>query len=359
MAPLPPTLPAAAAPTRRRLRPRDLLLPVLISLGTLAVIVPLTWDGEALASASHAIRPATLLLALGALAVQWVAGGMRIHHVSHGAVPRVASVRGQITWDFMSAVTPSAMGGAPFAAYVIGKANRVPAGAMTAVMLFIILTDQLWFAMLIAGLYVAAGWLPVFPTEVGGAVTGLIGVYSGALLLWFGFSAYATLVRPDLLERAVGAIVGLPLLRRFAPLVRAVAAETRTAVDTLRGQPARFYAVAVFWSVVHWTARYAVPLFVALSFTRDLRPLLYLLRTAGLWLAGLVMPTPGGSGGIEALFLLYLAPLLPDGLGGPVLLVWRVLSYHLVIALGLVVAGASVRAILLRGDDPPAAEAAS
>jgi uncharacterized membrane protein YbhN (UPF0104 family) len=231
---------------------------------------------------------------------------------------------------------------------------------MTAVMLFIILTDQLWFAMLIAGLYVAAGWLPVFPTEVGATVTGLIGLYSGALLLWFGFMAYTTLLRPDLLERAVGAVVGLPLLRRFAPRVRAVAAETREAVDALRGQPARFYAIAVFWSVIHWTARYAVPLFVALSFTRDLRPVLYLLRTAGLWLAGLVMPTPGGSGGIEALFLLYLAPLLPDGLGGPVLLTWRLLSYHLVIALGLLVAGGAVRAIL-RGEpapvEAPAAEA--
>ncbi|MCA1481597.1 lysylphosphatidylglycerol synthase domain-containing protein, partial [Bradyrhizobium sp. NBAIM08] len=135
--------------------------------------------------------------------------------------------------------------------------------------------------------------------------------YSGALLVWFGFTAYATLLRPDLLERAVHAVVGLPLLRRFAPRVRAVAAETRVAVDALRGQPIRFYAIAIFWSVIHWTARYAVPLFVALSFTRDLRPVLYLLRTAGLWLAGLAMPTPGGSGGIEALFLIYLAPLLP------------------------------------------------
>ena len=69
-------------------------------------------------------------------------------------------------------------------------------------------------------------------------------------------------------------------------------------------------------------------LFVALSFWRDFRHILFVLRTAGLWLAGLAMPTPGGSGGIEALYVLYLSPLLPEGYGGPSLLVWRAIAYY-------------------------------
>lgn len=349
---LPPEVPGTRA--RRGLRARDLVLPVAISLGALAVIGWQTWDGPALRAAAGAIRPATLLLALGALGVQWLAGGMRLHHVSRGAIARAAGVRGQLTWDFMSAVTPSAMGGGPFAAFVIARANRMPVGEMTAVLLFIILTDQLWFAMLIAGLYVAAGWLPVFPTEVGAAVTGLVGVYMAGLLAWFAFSVYATMVRPELLERAAGAVVRLPFLRRFETRVRDEASAMRRRVHTLRGQPLRFYAIAFFWSMLHWTARYSVPLLVALSFTRDLRPVLYLLRTAGLWLTGLALPTPGGSGGIEALFLVYLAPLLPDGLGAPVLLTWRLISYHLVIVLGLVVAGATLRTFL-HGSTPSGA----
>ena len=79
-------------------------------------------------------------------------------------------------------------------------------------------------------------------------------------------------------------------------------------------------------------------LLVALSFTRDLRPVLVVFRTAGLWLSGLIMPTPGGSGGIAGLFVLFVAPLLPEGYGGPVLLAWRGLAYYLVLAIGLMVA---------------------
>lgn len=339
------------APARRTLRARDLLLPVALSLGALAAILAFTWDGPAFAAAADNIRPLTLLLAVGALAFQITAGGMRLQHVSRGLLTRPQGVRGQLTWDFMSAVTPSAMGGAPFAAYFIARGNRIPVGEVTAVMLFTMLMDQIWFASLIVTMYVAAIWLPVFPTEAGAAVTGTVGAYLGGMLIYIGFFIYATLVKPEWIERAAGTVVRLKWLRRFGPTVRAEASKMRQQAHLLRGQPVRFYLQGAMWTLLYWAGRYGVLLFVAFSFTRDFRPLLFVLRTAGLWLAGLAMPTPGGSGGIEALFLLYLAPLLPDGLGGPVLLVWRVLAYHFVLALGLVVAGGAIRA-MLQGETP-------
>ena len=64
------------------------------------------------------------------------------------------------------------------------------------------------------------------------------------------------------------------------------------------------------------------------------------------------MPTPGGAGGIEALAVLYLGPLLPRGFIGPVLIVWRLLTYHLVLGIGLIVAGNVLRQ-MLRGESPP------
>ena len=71
-----------------------------------------------------------------------------------------------------------------------------------------------------------------------------------------------------------------------------------------------------------------------------------------MWLAGLAMPTPGGSGGIEALYMLYLAPLLPAGYGAPALFAWRAIAYYGVLTLGAFVAGGAVRS-LLAGDAPP------
>lgn len=353
----PPAPPAGAGPAggsvdetvavgRRGLRARDLALPIGLSLAALVGIGVFAWDREAFVAAAHAIRPATLLLALGALAVQITAGGLRLRHVSRGLLTRAQGIRGQMTWDFMSAVTPSAVGGGPFAAYFMARGYRVPIGEVTAMMLFVMLMDQVWFATLIVGMYVAAVWLPVFPTSLGAVGIGTVGVYLGGLLLYIAFFTYATFLRPDLIERVARAVVRLKWLRRFQGTVRSEARKMKDHARRLRGQPASFYLQTLALTVVVWVARYSVLLFVALSFTRDLRPVLFLLRTAGLWLAGMVMPTPGGSGGIEALFLLYLAPLLPEGLGAPVLIVWRLVGYYLVLVLGVFAAGGVIGAML-------------
>ena len=336
----------------RRIRIRDLALPVVLSLGALAAILAFTWEPGAFGAVAESFRPLTLLLAVAALGMQLFAGGSRLSHVSKGVLNRRQGIRGQLTWDFMSAVTPSAMGGAPFAAYFIARGNKLPYGEVTAVMLFTMLMDQIWFAFLIVAMYVSAVWLPVFPTTLGAAGIGTIGAYLGGMLIYIGFFIYATLIRPEVIERAAAWVVQFKWLRRFKPTVRREARKLRQQAKVLRGQPLRFYLIGAGYTLLYWAGRYGVVLLVALSFTRDFRPGLFVLRTAGLWLAGLAMPTPGGSGGIEALFLLYLAPLLPAGFGGPVLLVWRLIAYHFVLALGLFVAGHAVRA-LLRGETPP------
>jgi uncharacterized protein (TIRG00374 family) len=201
-------------------------------------------------------------------------------------------------------------------------------------------------------LYVSAIWLPVFPTTLGAAGIGTVAVYLGAILCYFGFFAYATLFRPELLEWLAKKVVRLKWLRRFEEPVQRETRKLRHQAKILRGQSLRFYLIGAVYTVFYWAGRYGVVLLVALSFWRDFRHVLFVMRTAGLWLAGLAMPTPGGSGGIEALYVLYLSPLLPAGYGGPALLVWRAIAYYGILAMGLYVAGGAVRA-LLAGETPP------
>lgn len=343
---------APAAP-RRRVRKRDLVLPILLSLGAVGVILWLTYEPGAFTAVRSTFHPLIYLLAVGSLGAQITAGGLRFRHVSRGSLDARSGLRSQVTWDFMSAVTPSAMGGAPFAAFFIARENRVPYGEVTAIMLFSMLMDQIWFAVLIVGLYVSAFWVPVFPTGLGAAGIGTIAAYLGGMLCYIAFFAYATLVRPDLLERLANRIVRFKWLRRFEPAVRRETRKLRRQATVLRGQPISFYLQGAAYTGFYWLSRYGVVFFVALSFWRDFRHVLFVLRTAGMWLAGLALPTPGGSGGIEALYMLYLAPLLPAGYGGPSLLAWRALGYYGVLVLGAFVAGNAVRS-LLAGEAPPA-----
>ena len=338
------------------------LLPVAISLGAIGAVLWGTYHPGAFQAVARTFRPDLFALAVAALAVQFLSGGLRLRHISDGAFTARAGIRGQITWDFMSALAPPAVGGAPFAALFVSRENRLPYGQVTAVMLFTMLMDQMWFATAIVGMYVAAIWLPVFPTTLGVAGIGTVAAYLAGMLVYIGFFAYATLVRPELIEKVAGVVVRLKWLRRFEPTVRRETQRLGRQARTLRHKPARFYVVGAAYTVVYWTARYGILLLVALSFVADVpddqfpmgsfRSTLYVIRSAGLWLAGLAMPTPGGAGGIEALAVLYLGPLLPRGFIGPVLLVWRLLTYHFVLAVGVLVAGTVLRQ-MLRGEAPP------
>ena len=53
-------------------------------------------------------------------------------------------------------------------------------------------------------------------------------------------------------------------------------------------------------------------------------------------LAFLVVPTPGGSGGVEGLFVLFQGPLITrEGFIGLALFLWRIISYYITIAAGM------------------------
>jgi uncharacterized protein (TIRG00374 family) len=312
--------------------------PVGLSLLVLGAILWITWEPGTVAALGGSLRWGPLALAVLTVPGYLLVGALRLRYISHRHLGLKGALRGQIAWDFMSAVTPSAIGGAPLASYFVAKDNGLPVGEATALMLFSMLTDQLWFALSVVLLGLAALAMPVFPEASG--VTGAIALagYGIGFMTWTAFFAYAVVVNPAVLERFMLWVVRFPLLRRFEGRVaeEAVALKRRSAM--IRGESAGFFLAGLGFAAGVWLQRYLCVVLVAWSVTPDLDAALALARTAGMWLTALVVPTPGGSGGIEGLFLLFVAPILESDLVGPVLLVWRVLSYHLIVVIGLGVA---------------------
>lgn len=328
------------------MRLRDLIWPVALSLIAIVGVVAFTTEGEDLVEVARHFRPGLLALAVLALVAQVGIASLRLRHIAGGALSYRQSLRGQVTWDFLSAITPSALGGGPFAAYFISRENGLAYGQVTAFMLFSMLMDQVWFAILIVSLFLLATVLPVFPTALGVASIGTVALYLIGLLTWVSFFAYATLVRPQLIEWVAGKVVRIKFLRRFEDRVQDEARKLRRQARILRLQPAMFYLKGFALTAGIWLSRYAIALYAAFAVTSIARPVLFYLRTAALWLVGIALPTPGGSGGMEGLYLLFLAPLLPEGAAGPALLGWRLIAYYLVLVVGFAVAGAAVTEVL-------------
>jgi uncharacterized protein (TIRG00374 family) len=337
----------------RPLSARGLLLPVSLSIAVLAAILYFTWEPGTFREMAQNVNAGLLWIAFGAVGLRVLLGGSRLRYISHGKLSLVRGMRGAVAWDFMSAVTPSAVGGAPLAAYFVAKDNRIPVGEATAILLFSMLMDQIWFAVSIPLILLTTAYIDVFPPALGAIGAGTLSAYFVGMMLWAVFFAYATLIRPGILEQVATWIVRLKWLRRFEGRVRRELVQLRRQAAVLRSQPPRFFVIGFLWSAGIWLTRYLTLLFVVLSVYPLVDAFTFVVRTGAMMLTAMAIPTPGGSGGIEGLYVLFLAPLMPKGIVGPTLLAWRLLAYHLFIAAGSVMTFFAVKRRFLRKNMEP------
>ena len=340
---LPPEVAAEVDP-QKRLSLRGLLVPVLLSVGVLAVILYATYEPGTFREMARDLNGGLLWLAFGMVGLRILLGGSRLRYISQGTVTLLGGIRGAVAWDFMSAVTPSAVGGAPLAAYFVAKDNRIAVGEATAILLFSMLMDQIWFAFSIPLILIATIYIDVFPPALGAIGAGTITAFFIGMMGWAVFFAYATLIRPGILEKVATWIVRMKWLKRFEGRVRRELVQLRRQAAVLRGQPPRFFVFGFLWSAGVWLSRYATLLFVVLSVYPTLEAFTFFVRTGAMVLTSMAVPTPGGSGGIEGLYLLFLAPLISKKwLVGPTILTWRIMEYHLFIAAGSVMTAFAVK----------------
>lgn len=306
---------------------------LLLSLLVLAAIGYVTFDPDTFRQTLRHAQPLLLLAAAGAAALHIGLGGWRLSYVSHGRLSVASGTRGHLAWFFFSNVTPTVVGGGPISAFYIARDEDFPVGRAAALVLFCMLLNQLWFALAIPGLLGANLVVDVLPDAGGAWGRWSLLLCLGGLFLWASVFAYFTLVRPRYLVELVDWCLRWPYLRRFRTRgLREMRSYFRRA-KRLGTQPVSFYGRGFLLTALMWLARYAVAVLIVRSlYAAD--ALVLFLRTAAMLLVGLIMPTPGGSGGIEGLFVLFLGPLMSEALIAPTLLLWRLLDYYLFIALG-------------------------
>ncbi|MDZ7682353.1 MAG: lysylphosphatidylglycerol synthase domain-containing protein [Fodinibius sp.] len=104
---------------------------------------------------------------------------------------------------------------------------------------------------------------------------------------------------------------------------------------SLRKKPTSFLLKTFFFSTMSWLCRIALPTIVVLSLL-PADVILSLLRSLAMNLAFLIMPTPGGSGGVEGLFAIFQGPLIErKAFIGLAVFAWRIISYYISVGLGM------------------------
>ena len=306
---------------------------LLLSLAVLAVIGVVTFEPDTLEQMLR-VNPWLLIAAMLTVGMRVFFGTWRLHYVSHGRLGWLDALRAQLAWDFFSNVTPSTIGGGPIAPAYIARDSGIPLGEATSIMLFAMLMDQIWFTLAIPIILVLGFYLEIIPSSLGTLGTATFTLYFVGFTIWVLIFGYSTLVRPHLLERFVDRLFRLKGLRRFHGRVLGMMNQLQDRARTLRTQPLGFYLKGFLLTVAVWLSRYMLVVTILWSVYPVVDKLLVLLRTIALMLGALVLPTPGGAGGIEGLYALLIGPLIPEALVAPTLLTWRLMGYYIFIALG-------------------------
>ena len=311
---------------------------MLISLGLsvigMAVVIWWTYSPGVLDHLRLKRMPG-LVLAVAVTLLRVVFVAAKIRFLAEGALSWMASFRVALTWDFASAVTPSTIGGAPVATYAMSR-EGIKLGKSTAIILYGVLLDQFWYAVAVPILLIGGIWLDVIPPEIGfiGSFTMML-IYAG-LLLYGAVLAYGLLVNPTFFKRLVHLLFRIPLLSKYR---RRAADEAQTLESysyELKKKSASFILKAFTLSTMAWLARVAVPVIVILSLL-PADEVMLVFRSLAMNLASLVIPTPGGSGGVEGLFAIFLGPLIErTAFIGLAVFLWRVITYYISIGLGVI-----------------------
>lgn len=330
--------PPAGAPAAgtARVSVRSMLWPLLLSLAVLGLIGYFTFDPAAFGRILRRLN-GWLLAAAGATVVTRVFfGAWRLHYFSRGRLSLAEGVRCQIAWDFFAYVTPSTVGGGPFVSVFIARDRGLPLGESTSIILFSMLVDQLCFALTIPVLMLCSAYLPVFPYSLGAVGYWTLVLFFAGFMVWVMLFAYSTLFRPQLLETLVERLFRLKWLRRWRERALEATGDFQERSRVLRSQPLGFYLKGFGLTLMPWISRYLLSLFIIWSVYPSVDKLLVFLRSAALNIGSIALPTPGGAGGAEGLYALFLGPpLIPEALVAPTLLGWRLLSYYLFLAVGL------------------------
>jgi glycosyltransferase 2 family protein len=299
----------------------------------MGIVIYLTYTPDTL----HYLAPKRLpgiFIAIGVMFLKVYFFAAKIRILADKTINWMASFRIALTWDFASAVTPSTIGGAPVATFAMTK-EGISFGKSSAIVLYSVMLDQFWYALAVPILLISGIWLQVLPEEIGmvGSVTMFL-IYAG-LLLYGAVLAYGLLINPSAMKKIIKAVFRLPLLRKFSDKVNAEADHLESYSHELRSKPLKFVLKAFLFSTMSWLCRVALPVIVILSLL-PANELLLILRSLSMNLAFLIIPTPGGSGGVEGLFAIFLGPLIDrTAFIGLAVFVWRVITYYVSIGVGM------------------------
>lgn len=277
-----------------------------------------------------------MIVALFMMAIRDLAYMIRIRILTDHQLSWRQSFRVIMMWEFASALTPSVVGGAGVAMFILNR-EGIKMGKSTALVMVTALMDEFFYIFMVPLVIFTVGLDTLFVVD--GPRTFLGMDLDLQAIFWIGyfFIVGLTLIitlsiffAPKGFKRFLVLVAKLPLLRRWKDNFARTGDEIITTSVELKTKRFGYWFQAIGATFLSWTARYWVVNFLIMCFTSVSwsENMLIYARQLVMWVILLISPTPGSSGVAEIAFGEFFEGLVPAGLIIIIAILWRLISYY-------------------------------
>lgn len=229
-----------------------------------------------------------------------------------------------VATDVGGSITPQAVGGMPVKISMLIQQGYSPGKAATLALLGNV-EDVIFFSMAIP-----VSLLLINPRENA---------------LWQYFESFVAANQHVILILLVVLPVGFVLLRRITsqkrqrrqvpPRWHQWSTDFKSTVRLIYTEGRKPFLLSILALSAQWLTRFSILISVLLALGLPTNLLHFFLLQWMVFVAMVLVPTPGATGGAEAAFLLVFGKIIPKGSAGTVLAGWRFLTYYFMLLVGV------------------------
>ncbi|MBK9737310.1 MAG: flippase-like domain-containing protein [Saprospiraceae bacterium] len=248
-------------------------------------------------------------------------------------------------WEFSSAVSPTSVGGAGVAFFLLSQENL--SGAKTiSVVLYSMVIDTIFFVLMLPVLYFILGPVMIRPDMVQFSDIDGYGItFLTVLLFMIGYGGifyYGLFINPKSIKKLLFKLSKLSFLKRFKEDLQSTASDVVISSETIKNKPWSFHLKSFGTTIGAWVVRFFAINCLILALVAAVDPgfydhLIIVARGMAMHTITAFSPTPGAAGIAEFLFGGFFKDYIPAGIAVLIALIWRLISYYTYLIAGAII----------------------
>lgn len=331
---------------------RNIIIAIVISVSVSAYLIYSNFEAEAFKTINWTFSVLMFMVGAGLFMVIRHLGYMlRLKIITDHQLTWRQCFESISIWEFASCATPSTVGGAAVAMFILNR-EQLSMGKSTATIMAISFLDNTFFivASLLGIIFVGRENMFLLAENCGNMVQlDLINNLGGLeSIFWVGFSFSLAITAflgmgvfgyAKAMKKILIGFTAIPFLKRFRESAISTGDEIITTSNIYRKKSYQFWIKLSLITMASWTFKFAVVnlLISAFGEVLGIEQIVVFSKVLALWVIMLIPITPGASGVAEITFMALFCKYVNPGIIATVSFCWRLFTYFPYLVLGTII----------------------